>query len=124
MHELVMTQQILELAMSQAAQVGNGRVTDLYLVNGELSSYTDDSIQFYWDIISQGTSCAGARLHFAHVPARLECRECGSNFGLDDGLVPLCPSCGHSRANILAGQEFRLDSLELADAPVFISHNP
>ena len=119
MHELVMTQQILDLALSQISQAGrDGQVTDLYLINGELSSYTDESIQFYWDILSRGTSCAGARLHFKHVPAQLRCQDCGLIFGLKDGLVTLCPSCGHGRVDVLAGQEFHLDSLELADAPI------
>jgi hydrogenase nickel incorporation protein HypA/HybF len=113
MHELAVTEQILDLAEHHAAEAG-GHVTDLYLVIGELSTIVDDSIQFYWDIISQGTACAGAQLHFARIPARLQCRDCGGEYGLANGLLTVCPVCGHGRVDILAGQEFRLESLEIA----------
>lgn len=115
MHELAITEQILGLAEQYAAEAGGGQITDLYLVIGELSTIVDDSIQFYWDIISQGTACAGARLHFARIPACLQCRDCGGEYGLANGLLTVCPVCGHGRVNILAGQEFRLESLEIAD---------
>lgn len=118
MHELAVTRQLLELAEHHAAAADGGHVTDLYLVVGELSSYVSDSIQFYWDIISKGTVCSGARLHIHRVPARLHCRACGRNYGLVDGMVIPCPGCGNGRVTILAGQEFRLDSLELDDVPI------
>jgi len=118
MHELAVTRQLLDLAERHATAADGGQVTDLYLVVGELSSYVNDSIQFYWDIISQGTVCAGAQLHIRRVPACLRCRSCGKKYGLVEGMVTPCPKCGHGRVTILAGQEFRLDSLELADAPI------
>jgi hydrogenase nickel incorporation protein HypA/HybF len=40
-------------------------------VIGRLASIVDDSIQFYWDMISEGTICQGAKLHFKRVPAEL-----------------------------------------------------
>lgn len=115
MHELAVTGQILEIAERHAAEAGGGQVTDLYLVIGELSTFIDDSIQFYWDIISRGTLCEGARLHFTRVPARLRCQHCGCEYGLDQGELMVCPDCGHGRVTILTGQEFRLDSLEIGD---------
>ncbi len=47
------------------------KVTDIYLRLGQLSSIVDESVQFYWDVISQGTLAEGAQLHFTHVPAAL-----------------------------------------------------
>ncbi|MCB9457970.1 MAG: hydrogenase maturation nickel metallochaperone HypA, partial [Anaerolineaceae bacterium] len=55
MHELSVTQSILEIALRYGNQNGAKHITHLYLVIGDLSSIVDDSVQFYWDIISRGT---------------------------------------------------------------------
>jgi hypothetical protein len=69
MHELFATQAILDKALARAAEEAAARITDLHLVVGDLSSYVDDSVQFYWDEISKGTIAESARLHFRHVAA-------------------------------------------------------
>ncbi len=110
MHELAITESLLRLATRHGLAAGAKRVTDLYLVIGELSSVVDESVQFYWDIVSRGTLCEGARLHFERVPAELGCRECGERYRLGNGLGP-CPNCGSGNVRVTAGDEFRLESL-------------
>lgn len=113
MHELPITQSILRIASDHAAQAGAARVTDLYLVIGQLSSIVDDSVQFYWPLISKGTVCEGATLHFERIPARLLCQACGHAYGLADGTLMACPQCDSVRVQVTAGEEFRLDSIEV-----------
>jgi hydrogenase nickel incorporation protein HypA/HybF len=74
MHELSVTENILEIALRHAAEAQANRITNLYLVIGQLSSIVDDSIQFYWDIITRGTPAEGAQLHFERIQTRLSCR--------------------------------------------------
>jgi len=112
MHELAITQDILSLALDHAGRARATRVSALHLVLGELSTVVDDSVQFYWDIVSQGTICEGARLHFQRLPARLTCRECGTGYNMDVGPAP-CPDCGSSRVQLTEGLEFRLDSIDV-----------
>ena len=76
MHELPITQSILEIVLDHARRAGGGRITGINLVIGELSNVVDDCIQFYWDAISEGTPAEGALLHFERIPLRLECRDC------------------------------------------------
>ena len=64
MHELSITESILDITLRHARQAGAGRVTNLYLVIGQLASIVDDSVQFYWDIVAKGTLAEGAHLHF------------------------------------------------------------
>jgi hydrogenase nickel incorporation protein HypA/HybF len=70
MHELHATQAILETALRNAEDAGATCVTDLLIVNGEETTYSDDSIRFYWETLSQFTVCEGAKLTFKHVPGK------------------------------------------------------
>jgi len=110
MHELAVTESMLEIAIRHGKAAGAKRVTDLYLVIGKLSSVVDDSVQFYWDIVSKGTICEGAQLHFERLPASLRCLECHATYDVDGDFTP-CPTCGRARIEVVAGQEFRLDSV-------------
>ena len=112
MHELLATQAILDKALVKASEEKADRITDLHLVVGDLSSYVDDSVQFYWDEISKGTVAEGARLHFRHVAAELQCMACFTHY-LPAETEIRCPSCGSSGAKILAGEEFYLESLDV-----------
>jgi len=119
MHELPITQNILQIALQYGTQSQASRITDLYLVIGQLSSVIDESIQFYWPIISKDTLAENATLHFKRIPARLECTQCGTVYGLDDGQLTTCPECDSSQVKIIAGKDFQLESIaiEQADPP-------
>ena len=109
MHELSITQSILEIALRHA---GEKRITSIDLVIGQLASIVDDSVQFYWDTISQGTLAEGARLHFRRIPAELACLDCSHQYvyGQDD---PACPKCGSLRIKVVKGEEFYVESIEV-----------
>jgi len=113
MHELAVTENILETAIKYAKQANADRVTDIYLVIGDLASIIDDSIQFYWDILSENTICKGAKLHFERIKLHLECQDCHHIYQVDDVLIP-CPKCNSLRTNIVKGNEFRLESIEIS----------
>lgn len=116
MHELPVTENILEITLRHARQANAKRVTDLYLVVGQLSSIIDDSIQFYWDIISQDTIAEGAVLHFRRIPTRMMCRSCGHQFA-PTGEDFACPECRSAQIQIIAGDEFFLESINIDDKP-------
>lgn len=112
MHELFATQAILEKALEQAAQAKAARIVGLHIVVGEISSYVDESVQFYWDEISKGTAAEGAQLHFRHVTAEFQCMACFTKYQPAEGEI-LCPNCGSSGAKILAGEEFYMEALDV-----------
>jgi hydrogenase nickel incorporation protein HypA/HybF len=114
MHELPFAQSILEIALRHALTSNARRVTDLYLTIGQLSSVVDDSIQFYWDIISEDTVCEGALLHFERNPGMLECTDCGNTYSITEELIP-CPQCGSMLIRVIGGDDFRLDSIDIED---------
>lgn len=112
MHELSVTESILDICRRYGEQAQATRVTDIYIEVGSLSSIVDDSVQFYWDIISDQTICKGATLHFTRHPAKLACTQCGQEFILNKELEP-CPSCGSFDIKVLSGEEFWVDSIEI-----------
>jgi len=122
MHELPAAESILEISLRHAQQAGATRVTDLYLVIGQLASIMDDSVQFYWDIIAKDTAAEGARLHFKRILAQFLCLNCGNTYTYGEEILA-CPLCKSAQVKITAGKEFLLDSIdvETTERPVFSS---
>lgn len=83
MHELSVTQAILETACRHADRAGVTRIHALDLRVGSLSGLSPESISFYFDLISRGTIAAGARLRFEQVPPHARCRSCGATRDLN-----------------------------------------
>ena len=105
MHELAVTENLLEIAIRHGKTAGAIKISNLYLVIGQLSSIVDDSVQFYWDIISKGTVAEGARLHFQRKPVELFCKECKHQFTpIGEDLT--CPNCGSIQIKVVSGEEF------------------
>ena len=115
MHELPVTQALLDLVVERAAAAQAARVTDIYIEIGQLASYVDESVQFYWDIISGGTAAEGANLHFQRIPLSIQCTACGRSFQ-PDGRTFDCPDCGSERVRVTSGEEFQLVGLDVERA--------
>lgn len=112
MHELSVTESILEIALRHADQANARRVTHLYLVIGQLASIVDDSVQFYWDIISKNTIADGATLHFKRLPATMLCLECNQQYRPgEDGFV--CPACHSDHVKVITGEEFYMEAIDV-----------
>jgi hydrogenase nickel incorporation protein HypA/HybF len=112
MHELPVTESILEISL-RAAQAQNARrISDIYLKIGQWSTIVDDSIQFYWDTLSEGTLAQGATLHFERIPTLLLCLDCAHSYH-PTGEQLLCPQCGSARLHVHQGEEFQVESIEI-----------
>ncbi len=116
MHELAVTESVLEIVLRYADQSGASRVTDLYMVIGELASIVDDSVQFYWDLISEGTLAEKASLHFERLPAKVICLECGTEYTPPPDFLP-CPTCNSVRVKVVQGEEFYLSAIDIEKDP-------
>ena len=112
MHELSITQQVLDIALERANAAGGTRVTRINLVIGDMASIIDDCVQFYFDFLSQDSIAQGAVLSFKRIPMQVRCRHCGNTF-TPDGAAWSCPQCQQWDVEIVAGNEFFLESLEV-----------
>ncbi len=112
MHELPITQNVLEITLRHAKEAGGGKITNIYLVVGRLSAVVDKSVQFYWDIISEDTPAQGARLHFRHTPIQLECLDCGTFFEPEE-MTYICTACGGIHIRVAGGDELCLEAIDV-----------
>ena len=112
MHELAVTQSILDISIRHANEAGAKRITSINIVIGQFASIVDDSVQFYWNIVSEGTIAQNASLRFERIPAEMTCRACGHTFHPGDQTFE-CPSCSSNSVRITQGEEFRVDSIDV-----------
>ncbi|MDP1548002.1 MAG: hydrogenase maturation nickel metallochaperone HypA [Anaerolineales bacterium] len=109
MHELSLTQNLLEIALQNA---GDKRIVRVNLLMGELSDEREESIQFYWDDIAKGTLAEKAVLHFQRVQAEMKCLDCETVFHPTE-IVAACPSCRSHRLTLVSGDDVKLESIDV-----------
>lgn len=112
MHELGVTQSILNIALHHAQTAQATRIREINLVIGELASVVDDSVQFYWAMIAKGTIAEGATLNFKRLPACLRCNDCAHEFPIDHREY-MCPACGSPNVAVAGGEEFYVESIDV-----------
>lgn len=109
MHELSLTQNILNAALEHA----NGkRIARVNLRIGELSDEREESIRFYWDELVRDTPAREAQLHFQCVEAEMKCLECETVFRPVEETCS-CPNCSSLRLKLLSGDDVRLESIDV-----------
>ena len=64
MHEVGVTERILEVVLEHAEAANAHRVTDVYLEVGEESGIQTESVEMHWPLLSKGSVAEGAVLHF------------------------------------------------------------
>jgi len=112
MHELAITEGIIEAAVPEAQRHGAKKILEIRLKIGELSGVLPECIQEYFNIASRGTIAEGARLAVERIPITIHCESCGY-----DGEIPKrkihCPKCGSADIKLKTGREYYVDSLEV-----------
>ena len=112
MHELGITQNMLDLVLEEAKKAGAKRVGRINLALGEMSDITSESVEFYFQMLSKGTIAQGATLSFEITPTEVRCRACGESFILKEPDW-LCPHCSSIDLETVSGNELSLQSIEV-----------
>lgn len=112
MHEYAVTESIMEIIQAEADKAGGTKVTSITIVIGELSTFVDDSIDFYFKALSQGTIAEGATLSFEKIEAKAICCDCGKEFQ-PTSIYYSCPECHSPVFDVKQGQELYVDNLEI-----------
>ena len=112
MHELSITQNILDLALQKAEEAKAKEIKKINLVIGTMTGVVEDCVRFYFELLSKGTPAEKTTLAFNMVSPRAKCRACGKSFELkEDDLT--CPFCHSNSLELTAGKELFVESIEV-----------
>src|SRR5512136_2942259 len=112
MHELAITQSMVNLVLEEAKKGGARKVKNINLVLGELSGVVGDCVQLYFGLMSKNTIAEGATISFKTVATKAKCRQCGKVFGVKESDW-VCPDCRSVSIELVAGNELFVESIEV-----------
>ncbi len=112
MHELAITQSILDIAKKAAEEHGARKVQSVRIMLGEYSGVVPQCIQYYFDVISKDTIAEGAVLDIRRLPVVIHCNVCGRESEIER-LHVSCPLCGSTDLKLIQGREFYIESMEV-----------
>jgi hydrogenase nickel incorporation protein HypA/HybF len=109
MHELAIAGCLADIAERHAA---GRRVLRVEVAVGHLRQVVPDALAFAFGLVTAGTALDGAELVLEEVPAAGRCRRCSAEGPLD--AFPLaCRACGGWDVELTAGEELRVEALDL-----------
>ena len=112
MHELALTEGILEIVRAEAEKNGFSRVLEITLKVGEYSGVIPECLLEFCPLVSKGTRAEGAELTILPVPASFRCFGCGYQ-GPIPARTACCPQCGGTAIRMTAGREFYVENLKV-----------
>ena len=112
MHELSITEHILDYALKKAREEGASRIRTIHLCIGPLRGIVPECIQVYLDMLAENTIAEGAQIEAEFLPVKVRCRDCGGEGAITPHHLE-CPHCQSLRLQILSGKEFYIKSLEV-----------
>lgn len=115
MHELSVATALVAQAEQAARAAGADRVVAVRLRLGRLSGLVPEALEFGFAFAAEGTALEGARLEIERVDPVIWCPSCEAAGTLASTTRFRCPTCDTPSAQVLAGRELELRSLEVAD---------
>ena len=111
MHELALGQAIVDTISRRS----NGREVRRVAVRiGHFRQVVPDSLQFAWEMLTEGSKLAGCRLEIDHVPAVVACRSCAARTTLDLPIL-MCEACESLDVELVSGEEFMIATIDVSD---------
>jgi len=112
LHELGITQSIVEIALRTAAGQQAKIIHSVTLEVGSLAGVVPDALQFCYEACCKETQLEGSRLIIEEIPAQARCRNCATAYLLVD-LLTCCPACDSAASDLLCGEELRIKEMEI-----------
>ena len=112
MHEMALTESIVEIALEEARKQGARKVTRVFLDVGALSCVVPEALEFCFSAVANGTAAEGAKLEIERIAGAGWCLDCEKTVALAERF-DACPECGGARVRMTAGDELRVREMEI-----------
>jgi hydrogenase nickel insertion protein HypA len=112
MHEYSVVQALLNQCEEVAAQNNATKITKVITKIGVMSGIETHLLQTAFDTFKEGTMCHNAEFVINKQKLKLECKECGNVFEVDE-VRYYCVKCESLKVKVLDGEDMYLMSLEM-----------
>ena len=114
MHELPVTERILDICLSHGAKNQVTKIISVSLRVGEMSDLEDEWIQHYFSYLAKDSIAAEAKLVIERVPVVMSCSECNHSFQIDVKAMKeiQCPECSSKKCTLVSGKEYYIKDME------------
>jgi hydrogenase nickel incorporation protein HypA/HybF len=113
-HECSVVESIIKSVRKHADENNAKKVRAVSLVVGEMTGYMQESLDFYFKILTRDNDLAGCELKITYIKPLMKCNTCGkiferTRFSFD------CPDCKIPANMTKTGTEFYIESIEVED---------
>ncbi|PPD44041.1 MAG: hydrogenase maturation nickel metallochaperone HypA [Methylocystis sp.] len=112
MHEMALTESIVEIACDEARKQGASRIRVVRLRIGAMAHVAPEALRFCFDAVARGTPAEGATLDILRRKGEGLCADCGKSVPLEERFAA-CPECGGQHVQMTSGDELRIEELEV-----------
>lgn len=112
MHEMALTESIVDLVEDESRKHGFTRVRVVRLEIGALGHVDPEAIRFCFEAVARGGVVEGAQLEIISIAGEGWCLDCGKSVPVRERFGP-CPDCGGHHVQVTAGDDMRVKELEV-----------
>ena len=111
MHELALSQNIVDLVVERARREGVRAISRVTIEVGVAAAVESDALRFCFDVVTADTVAKRAELVIETIALQARCRTCALSFE-PESLVTPCPRCGAYGPLLDRGGELRVKSFD------------
>ncbi len=114
MHEFAICEQLVATVLEELARMPAPapKLLCVRIAVGGMQQVVPESMDMAFEVLTQDTPAAGARLEIRRVPVVLDCRKCGWHGEVKPNLIR-CGACAAGDVQVVSGKELYLESLEV-----------
>lgn len=111
MHELSITQGLLQIVLEEASKHSISKVSLVKLRIGQLTAVEPSSLIFCFELLTKDTPAEGADLEIDVVPIKQKCLSCREFFETHEASF-VCPACSSFNTELITGRELYVEQIE------------